>query len=225
MALSSGRVGQQVASPLCTVIDDGMRLICLGYAVGVALPRRARTFTPQEYLSLERNAEYKSEYVNGEIFAMAGASPAHNRICMNLWVLLGLQLRGGACEVFGSDLRVAVDSTVMYTYPDAVIVCGESVFSDADNLLNARVLFEVLSPSTAAYDRGDKFDLYRKISSLTDYVLIAQDQPVVEHWWLDAGGGWVSRKYAGLNDQVQLDSIGCTIKLAEVYERLVWDTL
>ena len=185
----------------------------------MALPRRARVFTPQEYLTLERNAEYKSEYVSGEIFAMAGASRAHGTICANLLSLLWTQLRGSSCQVFGSDLRVAVDPASMYTYPDASVVCGELVFSDEDNLLNARVIFEVLSPSTAACDRGEKFDHYRQSSSLTDYVLIAQDEPAIEHRWLDQGG-WLSRKYAGLNAEVRLDSIACTLVLSDVYERL-----
>ncbi len=186
----------------------------------MALPRRARTFTPQEYLSLERNAEYKSEYVNGEIFAMAGASRAHNRISTNLIGLLGNQLRGTACEVFGSDMRVAVDPASMYTYPDATVVCGDLADGNADNLLTARVIFEVLSPSTAAYDRGEKFDHYQHMSALTDYILVAQDEAIIEHWSVDAGGTWSNVTYVGLNAEVRLDAIGCTLRLADVYERL-----
>ena len=190
----------------------------------MALPRRTRTFTPQEYLTLERNAEYKSEYLSGEIFAMAGASQAHSTICTNLRALLWIQLRGSSCQVFDNDLRVAADPASMYTYPDASVVCGEPVYNDGDNLLNARVIIEVLSPSTAKYDRGEKFDRYRQNSSLTDYVLIAQDEPAVEHRWLDAGGGWLSRQYVGLNAEVRLDSIACTLRLPDVYERLGMQT-
>ena len=187
----------------------------------MALPRRRRVFTPGEYLVLERASSYKSEYVNGEIFAMAGAGRAHITITMNASALLWYQLKGSGCRVFGSDMRVAVDAQAMYTYPDVSVVCGEPVCLDQpseDNLTNPRMIFEVLSPSTEDYDRGEKFEKYKQIATLTDYVLLAQDQPRAEHFRRELSGDWTCREYVGLDAKLGLESIGCVLPLAEIYD-------
>src|SRR5258707_11211141 len=133
-----------------------------------------KRYTPQEYLALERAAPFKSEYYRGEIFAMAGATRQHCRIGANLVARVDEQLRSTPCEAFGSDLRVRVLPTGLYTYPDVTVACGELEFEDraGDTLLNPKAIFEVLSESTEAYDRGKKFDHYRHIPSLTEYVLV-----------------------------------------------------
>ncbi len=133
--------------------------------------------SPQEYLAMERQAETKSEYYAGEVFAMAGASRKHNLIVPNLAYLLVGQLKSRSCEVYNSDMRVKVSATGLYTYPDLAVVCGKPRFDDdqEDTLLNPTVIVEVLSKSTEAYDRGEKFAMYRALESMTDYLLIAQD--------------------------------------------------
>ncbi len=188
----------------------------------MGLARQRRLFTAQEYLKRERDASYKSEFVDGEIYAMAGASPGHNTICLNIGGLLWMQLEGTPCQAFPSDLRTAVSSDRMYTYPDISVVCGEPVFSDSgDNLTNPRVIFEILSPSTEDYDRGEKFEKYKQIASLTDYVLVAQDRPLIEHYLRDAAGEWSSFRFEGLDAELKVDSIACVLPFARVYSR-VW---
>jgi Uma2 family endonuclease len=195
--------------------------------------------TPQEYLALERKADYRSEYVNGQIFAMSGASREHNLITTNVTSGLHTQLRGRRCEVYSSDMRVKVHPTGLYTYPDVVVVCGEPAFEDGqlDTLTNPTVIVEVLSPSTEAYDRGDKFAYYRRLESLTDYVLVSQDKVRVEHYVRhplagdstgqgkagNAHGLWVLSELDeldGPNDTLGLASIGCSLRLSDIYERV-----
>ena len=181
-----------------------------------------RTFTVQEYLQLERAASYKSEYFHGEIFAMAGASTAHNTISANIIALLWVQLRG-RCRVLNSDMRIAIDALSSYAYADVSIVCGEpKLLAEPfhDNLTNPQVIFEVLSPSTEAYDRGEKFQQYKGIPSLTDYVPVAQDQVRVEHYRRDEDGAWAREVFATFTASLRIDSIGCSLALGEIYERV-----
>ena len=133
-------------------------------------PAAQTQYTPEQYLELERKAPYKNEFVNGHIYAMSGASRAHNLITGNTHREVSSQLRGRPCETYVSDMRVKVNTTGLYTYPDVVVVCGEIRFDDAqkDTLLNPTVLIEVLSPSTEAYDRGEKFAHYRRLASLQE---------------------------------------------------------
>ena len=140
--------------------------------------------TPEEYLETERKAETKSEYFAGEVFAMAGAGESHNVIVANVIIGLGTQLRGRPCKVYPSDMRVQVAPTGLFTYPDVVVVCGEPKFLDEkrDTLLNPTLLVEVLSDSTEAYDRGQKFEHYRQIESLQEYVLISPAAPKLERF-------------------------------------------
>jgi Uma2 family endonuclease len=183
----------------------------------------ARTrLTAQQYLEIERRAEYKSEFLNGEMFAMSGASRAHNLIATNVSSSLHAQLRGRPCETYASDMRVKVSVTGLYTYPDVVVVCGEAEFEDAhvDTLLNPTVIVEVLSPSTEAYDRGEKFAQFRNLRSLREYVVIAQDRPRIERFRRTEGQDWLFSAVDGLEAIAHLTSIGCDLALADVYERV-----
>lgn len=189
------------------------------------MSRPAEQFiTAADYLALERQAETKSEYLNGCIYAMSGASRSHNRITFNLARRIGNQLGGRRCEGYVNDLRVKVSPTGLYTYPDVVVVCGEPRFEDqhVDTLLNPTVIIEVLSDSTEAYDRGEKFAHYRALESLTDYLLVAQDQPRIEHFRRQPDGQWLYSAADGLDSQVAIANIGCVLQLAEVYERVAF---
>jgi Uma2 family endonuclease len=178
--------------------------------------------TPEEYLVIERKAEYKSEYLNGEMFAMAGASERHVTIVANLMYLLVGQLRGRPCKAYASDLRVRVSPTGLYTYPDVVVVCGQPQFADdqKDTLLNPTLIIEVLSASTKDYDRGGKFEHYRSLVSLQEYVLIDQEKYHVEHFMRQPDSRWLLAETNNLEDAIQLLSISCRLALAEIYDKV-----
>ncbi len=175
--------------------------------------------TATEYLEIERKAESKSEFFDGEMFAMSGGTYRHSRIKTQLVVALGRRLSGKRCRPTDSDMRVRVSDTGLYTYPDASVVCGRPVFDDvqADVLLNPMVIFEVLSESTASYDRGKKFWHYRHITSLNDYVLVSQDETVIDHYSRQTGGGWLLQTVEGSSGVLKLPSIECELPLAEIY--------
>jgi Uma2 family endonuclease len=177
--------------------------------------------TEEQYLAIEREAAFKSEFLNGEMFAMAGTSMQHSRIQTNLLVELSNRFRGGACEAFGSDFRVRVSSG-MYTYPDVTVVCGKPILADAhqDILLNPSVIFEVLSSSTESYDRGLKFQQYRTIESLKDYILVNQNRVLIEQFIRQADNTWTLRDYQQPGEELKIDSIGVRIPLALIYERV-----
>lgn len=182
----------------------------------------ARTlYTEEQYLALERNATYKSEYLNGQILAMAGASLEHNSITTNFVRVIGNQFVGRPCQVFSSDMRVKVIATGLYSYPDVVAVCGEMRFDGAqrDTLANPSVIVEVLSPSTEAYDRGEKFAHYRRLISLTEYVLVAQDKVRVERY-LRQAAGWVLTEMSDLDSRLTLVSIDCDVPLRDLYDKV-----
>ena len=178
-------------------------------------------FTPQEYLALERKSETRNEYYNGEIFAMAGASREHNLIAGNLFRDIGNELEDRPCETYMNDMRVWIEATGLYTYPDVVVVCGEPRFQDreVDTLLNPTVIVEVLSPSTEAYDRGDKFRHYRRIDSLREFVLISQDRMMVERYTRQ-GKDWVLSDMTDPDQVLKLESIGCQIPLGRIYAKI-----
>ncbi|PYS85438.1 MAG: hypothetical protein DMF67_00355 [Acidobacteria bacterium] len=182
-------------------------------------------YTPDEYLALERKAEYKSEYFGGEIFAMTGASRKHNLVAGNIFAALHLQLKKRPCEIYPSDMRVKVSPTGLYTYPDVVIVCGEPLFDDEqrDTLLNPTALVEVLSKSTASYDRGEKFEHYRKIESLAEYLVIAQDKYHVEQYAKQPGGQWLLSETDDPQQTIHLSSIDCDLALADIYDKVEVD--
>ena len=178
--------------------------------------------TPEEYLAWERKQPFKNEYHNGQIIAMSGASRAHNRITVDITVQLSNQLMESECEVFAGDMRVRTDPTVSYYYPDVIVVCGESRFEDDtfDTLLNPILVVEVLSPSTAAYDRGEKFEHYKQIASLQEYILVSQDSVRVEHYCRQ-GTQWIHDVFQHLEDMLSLASIGCTLPLRAIYRRVM----
>jgi len=177
--------------------------------------------TPEEYLAKERKALTKSEYRDGRMYALPGASREHNLITGNTLVELHVQLRNRVCEVYPSDMRVKVSAAGTYTYPDIVVVCDEPLFDDTyfDTLLNPTVLIEVLSPSTAAYDRGEKFASYQKLDSLCEYVLISQGSVCVEHY-LREGQTWNLMTFRSLDDVFSLASIGCELSLKAIYAKV-----
>jgi len=177
--------------------------------------------TEEQYLALERAADFKSEYFDGEMFAMSGASVQHGRLQRNLITELANSLRGTPCEPFGSDLRVRV-SRRMYTYPDVTIVCGKPVLADErqDVLLNPTAIIEVLSPSTEKYDRGLKLQHYRAIESLQDYILVDQSQIRIEHYSRQDKNVWTLRDYQSLDEAMTIASVGATLSLARVYDRV-----
>jgi Uma2 family endonuclease len=178
--------------------------------------------TVEEYLALERRSESRSEYLDGETFAMVGASREHNLISGNVFAALHAQLRGKSCEVYANDMRVRVSATGLFAYPDVVVVCGPAEFHDteSDTLLNPRLIVEVLSPTTENYDRGTKFAHYRMVASLVDYVLITQDRVHVEHFTKQTDGRWLLSETDDRKMALELPSIGCRLVLAEVYERV-----
>ncbi len=182
--------------------------------------------TPEQYLALERQAKHRSEYINSSIFAMAGASRQHNLIAGNVFGELRAQLRGLPCETYINDMRVKVSVTGLYTYPDVVALCGQPNFEDThvDTLLNPSVIVEVLSDSTEAYDRGEKFAHYRRLESLRDYVLIAQNQVRVEHY-ARQGDQWVLSEASALTGALHLSSINCAVVLRDIYERVEFPSL
>ncbi|HUG91046.1 MAG TPA: Uma2 family endonuclease [Planctomycetaceae bacterium] len=178
--------------------------------------------TAAQYLSIDRRAEYKSEFFQGEMFAKAGGTESHNLIIMNAVREVSLQFKGKPCKVYPSDMRVKVSQTGLYTYADVTVVCGEARFDEdapRDTLLNPTVLFEV-SESTEAYDRGQKFAHYRRIPSLKEYVLISQDRPRVEHFVRQPDGQWLFSEVEGLDQVLHLPSIGVSLSLAELFDRV-----
>jgi Uma2 family endonuclease len=199
-----------------------------------SVPRSEPVYTVAEYLALERASEERHEYLDGVIYAMAGESPAHGTICTNLSIEVGRQLKGTRCQVWSKDAKVrsgpipqtSYSAKGLYSYPDLLIVCGEPQFHDqhSDVLLNPTVIIEVLSPSKEAYDRGEKFLRYRTyLDSLTDYVVVAQSTPLIEHFERKPNGEWVIAATATeLSETVTLKSIGCTLRLSEVYDRVVF---
>lgn len=173
-----------------------------------------------EYLEIERISEIRHEFLDGLVYAMAGESPEHSTICFNLAVITGGQLKDKPCRGFSPNMKVRVSSGDLYAYPDLMILCGEPHFHDrhGDVLLNPTVIFEVLSPSTETYDRGEKFARYRgQISSLQDYVLVSQDRARIESYSRQSDDTWLLTEVSGLEGELFLASIDCRIPLADVY--------
>lgn len=178
--------------------------------------------TPQEYLDRERKAEYKSEYLAGEVLAMAGASREHNLIATNILIEIGTQLRGRPCEVYGSDMRVRIGPADQYVYPDVTVVCGKPQFEDQklESLLNPLLIVEVLSETTERYDRGAKCVAYRKLESVQECLLVSQDTAHVERYVRQPDGQWLITEANGLEDSVHLASVPAVLKLSEIYRQV-----
>lgn len=188
-----------------------------------AVPKRK--LTEAEYLAIERAAEFKSEFYNGEMFAMAGASREHNRVKENLIVEVGGRLKGGPCQTFSSDQRVKVEPTGLYTYPDIVVVCGRPEYAetDRDTLVNPTVVIEVLSPSTQKYDRVAKLRFYKKLASLREYVLVSQHAPEYERYTRQEDGTWSWTLVEGLADELIFESIPVRVPMTDVYAGVTFD--
>ena len=195
---------------MCTAVDN---------SIMASLP--TPQITEEEYLRLERAAEAKSELVDGEIFAMPGKPLVHVVLAVKLSTGLSLMLRGRDCIVLGSDMRIRTQRSGSYVYPDVSIVCGKpQTHQTADDILtNPTVVVEVLSPATADYNRGKKFELYREIASLQDYIMVHTGSVHVEHFSRQPGS-WLFREYCGAESSVTIASIDCTVLLGDVYDEI-----
>jgi Uma2 family endonuclease len=184
-------------------------------------------YSVAEYLAIERAGPLKHEYYRGEIFALAGSSEAHNLILTNILTSLNLQLRRRPCKVYPSDMRLKIPKTGLYTYPDVSVVCGTPIFDDSkqDTLLNPLIVVEILSPSTERYDRGKKFQNYRTVATLQEYLLVSQDDYHIEHYINQNDGNWLLASYDGRDASLQLKAIDCTLLLDDVYNKVDIDTL
>jgi Uma2 family endonuclease len=188
-----------------------------------AIPR----LSPEEYLRVERESEIKHEYVDGQMYAMSGGSLAHSHIEGSIVAALKGVLAGGNCRVSTSNLRIQISPSGPFVYPDAAVYCGDAQLSDGyrDALLNPRVVFEVLSKSTEAYDRGQKFAQYRRIESLKDYVLVSQMEARIEVFSRTETGKWQLAEFVGAEAMCVIPSVGCEIALAEVYRDVTFETV
>ncbi len=181
-----------------------------------------RFFTPREYLALEKDAQYRSEYVNGEIFTMTGATKPHINIVTNLTGSLFNLLKDKDCEVYANQMRVRTPDTTFYTYPNIAVVCGDPVLEDqaSATLVNPCLIIEVLSPSTEAYDRTKKFAAYRSIPSLKEYVMVAQSECRVTTYSRHDDGEWRFAEFTNMTDIVNFASIDCALPLEQIYWRV-----
>jgi Uma2 family endonuclease len=183
--------------------------------------------TPEEYLVRERLAETKSEYYQGEVFAMAGASQNHNLIVTNLVISLGTSLRQRDCRVYSSDMRLLVSSTGLYTYPDVLVVCGKPVLAErqGDVLTNPLLIIEVLSESTKDYDRGGKFHQYMRIPSLQEYLTVSQTEMLIDQSIRQPDNSWLIRELAPANAKVPLQCLGIELDFSDVYDKIEFENL
>ncbi len=190
----------------------------------VALPLMRRKFTVDEYIMIERGGETRSEFLDGEIYAMAGATLPHVTIGNNLTVAVGVRIKGTNCQGMSYDMKVSAGAGRLYAYPDYLIVCGEPQFRDdqTDILNNPSVIFEILSPSTEQYDRVTKFDIYKMVDSLREYVLIAQDTPRVEHFARLSDGSWSENVLVGLGVELSLETVAVNVALRDLYDRVTF---
>jgi len=182
-------------------------------------------YTVEEYLALERESAGRHEYLEGQIYDMSGESLAHSQISINLAIEVGYQLRGRDCQALSANMKVRTGDLGLFSYPDLSVVCGQPVFHDVqkDVLLNPRVIFEVLSPTTEAFDRGEKFSRYSKyIQSLTDYVLVSQRRPAIDHYIRQQEGNWLYSQVEGIPAQMVIASIGCVLQMSEIYARVAF---
>jgi len=191
------------------------------------IKRKTTYYTPEDYLALEDNAEEKSEYFNGEIFSMAGASVNHNRIINNLYFMLRIafeKLKPFNCEVFTSDIKVWIKKANTYAYPDLLIIKDEPDYVENRNdmISNPKIIIEVLSDSTQSFDRSGKFDIYRSLPSLQEYILISQDKIQIEHFNKIAEKHWEMHEYNATDSCFSLANFPVTIDLQAIYEKIVF---
>jgi Uma2 family endonuclease len=183
--------------------------------------------TPEQYLEIERAAEFRSDYYDGRMYAMSGGCPRHAFINGNLVRELGNAIKQRPCSVAASDLRLRVGSGVLYTYPDVIVVCGEIkvAHGHSDTLTNPTVVAEVLSPSTERYDRGVKSVQYRTIDSLQEYALISQSEARMELFSRQSSGRWLLSEFVGLNAICKFESLDCSVALADIYHNITFDEI
>ena len=181
--------------------------------------------TPEQYLAIERAAQFRSEYLRGEMFAMSGASHNHTRIVRNTLLRLTAQLEGNPCEPVANDLRLWSEPEQMFTYPDIVVTCGPTRYLDKrhDTIVDATLIVEVLSPSTRSYDRGDKFLFYRSLPTFSEYLLLSQDAIRAEHHIRQPDGSWLFREFSSPDTEIVLESIGCRLPLGALDERVEFE--
>ncbi len=190
------------------------------------IPQEKLKMTTEEYLEFEKNSEIRHEYFDGEIFAMTGASLNHNRIHLNIARELGNQLKESLCDAFTSDMRVKVEAIEKYTYPDIVITCGDIKLEKVkglDTLLNPAVIIEILSDSTEAYDRGKKFQHYRLIGSLQEYILVSQYHCLVERYVRGDDGSWKYTEFTEIEQGMRIEAAGSDLALSEIYYRVEFE--
>jgi Uma2 family endonuclease len=173
--------------------------------------------TVEDYFRMEESSPIRHEFRRGQIIAMAGGLEPHSLIATNISGSLWGRLRGAPCRVYNPDLRVFAADFGEYAYPDVTVICGPTEFNDRKSAMNPRVIFEVLSTSTEAADRGEKFDAYREIPSFQQYVLVAQDRPYAQTFLRQPHGNWLMHPYLGINAVIRLESIEVELPLAEVY--------
>jgi Uma2 family endonuclease len=192
----------------------------------MAIAKPIHRLTEAEYLEIERRTDFKNEFLDGEMFAMSGGTDWHSAIAANLIRATGNQLQGRPCITYTSDLRIKVQAAGLYTYPDMSVACGERKFEDErrDTLLNPLVIAEVLSDSSEAYDRGKKFEFYRQIPSLREYLLVSQRKPLIEQFIRQDSGEWLLRDVAGMDAKLSLPSLNITIALSEVFAQVQFPT-
>ncbi len=187
--------------------------------------QRDTYISPEEYLAFERAAEYKSEYLDGVIYAMTGASLDHIQIVGNITHELSDQLNARPCRVLANEMKVRMSDSRKFFYPDVTVLCDKPQFHDerTDIILNPLLIIEVLSKSTEAFDRGAKFQAYQGLDSLREYLLVAQDKPAVEQFVRRPDGSWTYRAVSGLESSLLLPSVECTLGLSAVYHQVEWD--
>lgn len=196
--------------------------------MGLAKVKTKSLFTPEDYLNFEREGNSRHEFIDGEIYQMAGESLSHSRVCVNLSGEVRNKLKGKSCEPLSPNMKVRTSTASLFSYPDLTIVCGEPQFHDSkkDVLINPQVIFEVLSPSTEIYDRTTKFQKYRMGSeTLTDYILVSQDKPFVEHFTKQADGNWIYRSYGEIEEVLRIETIECDLSLREIYDRIEFEII
>lgn len=197
----------------------------------MSLPQTYISYSVDEYLAREREAEERSEYLDGRLYQMASESPDHGRICTNMSGIISTQLLGTPCEAFSKDMKVRSGPTPaqrnktkgLYSYPDLIVVCGELRFHDdyRDVLLNPAVIVEMLSPTTEAFDRGEKWARYQSwLPELCEYLLVSQTKPRVERYHRQANGEWSYARTEEIESALSLTSVDCTLRLADVYDRV-----
>jgi len=187
-----------------------------------ALPKR-KYISPEDYLTIERDALERHEYFDGEIFQMAGSSNEHNLITSNIIISLGSQLKKRNCRVYPPDMRVHIPKTGLFTYPDVLVVCGKPQFlpdENLDTLTNPILIIEILSPSTEGYDRGAKFDNYRSLESLREYLLVSQDAKKVIRYTKQTDGSWILMDFIGDKTEIELVSIECRLTMDDIYDKV-----